>query len=143
MNVEEIESGMVVDHIKAGKGRRVLELLKIGEDFESRIALVSNVPSKTMGKKDIVKIEGMSVSDKLANLIALVAPGSTINIIKNKKVEKKYTVSLPKELKGAGVCPNPNCITNMEHAEPQFRQEGSSYRCAYCERMSKPDELVK
>lgn len=144
LNVESIESGTVVDHIKAGKGRRVLDLLKISEEFESRVAMVMNVPSKKLGRKDIVKIEGFTVSEAHANLIALIAPNSTINIIKNKEVSNKYTVSPPKELKGVGTCGNPNCITNFEYAEKLFTAESADvYRCAYCERVFKSEELVK
>lgn len=144
LNVEAIESGTVIDHIKGGKGKRVLELLKIGDGFESRVALVMNVPSKKLGKKDIVKIEGFTVSEAQANLIALIAPNSTINIIKNKEVSNKFTVSPPKELKGVGICGNPNCITNVEYAEKLFKGESEdAYRCAYCERMFKPEELVR
>jgi aspartate carbamoyltransferase regulatory subunit len=144
LNVEAIESGTVIDHIKGGKGKRVLELLNIGDGFESRVALVMNVPSKKLGKKDIVKIEGFTVSDAQANLIALIAPNSTINIIKNKEVSNKFTVSPPKELKGVGICGNPNCITNFEYAEKRFISEKDDvYRCAYCERVFKPEELVK
>lgn len=144
LNVESIESGTVIDHIKGGKGKRVLELLKVGDGFESRVALVMNVPSKKLGKKDIVKIEGLFVSETQANLIALIAPNSTINIIKNKEVSNKYTVSPPKELKGVGVCGNPNCITNFEYSEKSFKAENDdAYRCSYCERVFKPEELVK
>ncbi len=144
LNVDAIESGTVIDHIKAGKGKRVLELLKIGEDFSSRVALVANALSKKLGKKDIVKIENVFVSNDIANLIALIAPNSTINIIKNSEVANKYMVSLPSRLKGIGTCPNPNCITNFEQAEKSFAQlEGETYRCDFCERVFKADELVR
>jgi len=144
LNVESIDSGTVIDHIRAGKGKRVLELLKIGDGFESRVALVMNVPSKKLGKKDIVKIEGFNVTETQANLIALIAPNSSINIIKNKEVANKYTVSPPKELKGVGICGNPSCITNVEYSEKYFKAEGEdAYRCAYCERVFKPEELVR
>jgi aspartate carbamoyltransferase regulatory subunit len=146
LNVESIESGTVIDHIKAGKGKKVMDLLKIDDSFTNRVAVVMNVPSKKLGKKDIVKIEGMFVSDEIANLIALVAPNSSINIIKNSEVANKYVVSLPKQLKGVGVCPNPNCITNFEYCEKSFKEEkenSDEYRCTYCERLSKAEELVK
>ena len=144
LNVESIESGTVIDHIKAGKGKRVMDLLKIDDSFQNRVAVVMNVPSKKLGKKDIVKIEGMFVSDDVANLIALIAPNSTINIIKNSEVANKFVVSLPKDLKGVGTCGNPNCITNFEYCEKSFRREdGDTFRCNYCERVFKAEELVK
>ena len=142
LKVETIEQGTVIDHIQAGRGRKVLEILGIKEEYAERVALVMNVPSKTMGKKDIVKIEGKMVEGKLANLVALVAPNSTINIIKNGKVAQKYKVELPGLLTGIGICPNPNCVTNFESAEKKFQKENEGYRCNYCERVFKAEELV-
>ncbi|MBU0532465.1 aspartate carbamoyltransferase regulatory subunit [Candidatus Micrarchaeota archaeon] len=142
LKVDTIEMGTVVDHIKAGKGGRVLEVLKIGEDYPHRVALMMHVPSKKGGTKDIVKIEGKIVGDEAANIIALISPGATINIIQNEKVEKKFRVELPAELKGAGKCPNPNCITNSEETENRFKMEDGNYRCGYCEKLVEAEELV-
>lgn len=141
LTVDTIEMGTVVDHIEAGKGAKVLEILGIKEDYPHRVALVIHAPSKKSGGKDIVKIEGKQVDEKIANIIALVSPGATINIIKNEKVEKKFNVKLPNELKGAGRCPNPNCITNHE-TPTSFEKENDGYRCHYCERLFKAQELV-
>ena len=91
LKVDAIENGTVIDHIKAGKGQKVLGLLGIDDKFESRVALVMNVASKKLGKKDIVKIEGVNVSNELANLIALIAPNASINIIKGSEVAKMGT----------------------------------------------------
>ena len=143
LTVEAIENGTVVDHISAGKGLVVIELLGIKEDFGERVALVMNVPSKRMKKKDIVKIAGVFVSQQQANLIALVSPKSSINIIKNGKVSQKYVVKPPGELIGVGKCPNPRCITNTDHPVQKFKKEGEVYRCYYCERLFKAEELVK
>jgi len=142
LKVDTIEMGTVVDHIKAGKGGKVLEALGIGEDYPHRVALMMHVPSKKSGTKDIVKIEGKVVDEDAANLIALVSPGATINIIKNEKVEKKFNVELPEKLKGIGKCPNPNCITSSESAVNMFTMENDEYRCHYCERLFKAEELV-
>lgn len=143
LTVEPIEEGTVIDHIEGGKGRKVLELLGVGPDFSEKVALVMNVPSKKLGKKDIVKIAGVSVSAQQANLIALVSPHATINIIKGSTVAQKYAVRLPPILEGVGVCPNPNCITTVENAVQRFRQEGNLYRCHYCERLFRTHELVQ
>ena len=142
MQVDKIEMGTVVDHIKAGRAARVMKLLRIGEDYPHRVALVTNVPSKRMGTKDIVKIEGKVVSQGEADVIALISPGATINIIKDGKIDKKLDAGLPKEVRGYCHCPNPNCITNSESAERQFVKSDSGYRCHYCERLFKAEELV-
>lgn len=142
LKVDTIESGTVVDHIKSGKGKKVMEMLGVSGDYPHMVALVAHVPSKKMGKKDILKIEGKTVDEKTANLIALLSPGASVNLIKNEKVEKKYEVVLPKELAGVGNCPNPNCITNHEHTEKRFLQEEDKYRCRFCERLFSPEELI-
>lgn len=141
ITVEKITNGTVIDHIVAGNGRKVLNLLGIGENYPHRVALVINVPSKHMGKKDIVKIEGTFVNAEKANMIALVSPNATVNIIKNEKVEEKFNAE-PPEVLAIGKCPNPNCITNFEHGYEKFVKEDELYRCAYCERLFKSSELV-
>lgn len=141
ITVEKITNGTVIDHIAAGMGKKVLSLLGIDESYPHRVALMINVPSKKMGKKDIVKIEGIFVDSEKANFIALVAPHATINIIRGEKVEKKFEAELPEKL-GIGKCPNPNCITNSEHGYEEFVKEGELYRCAYCERLFKSSELA-
>lgn len=142
LKVDVIENGTVVDHIKAGKGAKVMEILGVDEDYPGRVALVMNVSSKSQGKKDIVKIEGKNVSEEIANMIALISPGATINIIEDSKVSKKYVVALPDELKGIGKCPNPNCITSKERAKKIFSKDMGGYRCHYCERLFGAEELV-
>ncbi len=144
LNVEPLENGTVIDHIKSGKGKKVLEMLGISELNVGRVALVMNVPSKRLGKKDIVKIEGAFVSEGQTNLVALLSQNSTINIIKNGKVSEKRNVVLPKSLDGIGKCPNPNCITNFEPAKKKFLLlKNENYSCHYCERLFKAEELVK
>ena len=142
LSVEPIENGTVVDHIRAGKGKKVLDILGIGEETAGKIALVMNVPSKKLGKKDIVKIADRFVSEEQANLIALISPKSSINIIKNSKVVEKREVQIPDSLMGVGVCPNPNCITNSEPAEKRFTREKEEFRCYYCERVFEAEELI-
>ncbi|MFH0737547.1 MAG: aspartate carbamoyltransferase regulatory subunit [Candidatus Micrarchaeota archaeon] len=142
MQVDKIEMGTVVDHIRAGKAGKVMRLLHIGEDYPHRVAMMLNVPSKKMKTKDILKIEGKVVTEEAANMIALVSPGATVNIVKGGKLEKKFNVELPREISGLARCSNPNCITG-EGAKTRFTKEGDErYRCHYCERLFKAEELV-
>lgn len=143
--VEKIENGTVIDHIPAGIGLKVLEILKIDGNYGARVALMMNVPSKKIGKKDIVKVEGKTLDDKAVNRIALIAPNATLNIIRNSEVVEKKIVQLPKELHGVSKCPNPQCITNIEPIETVFRMEsmgGTKFRCAFCEMAFEPKELL-
>ncbi|MBU0586658.1 aspartate carbamoyltransferase regulatory subunit [Candidatus Micrarchaeota archaeon] len=141
MNVEKITNGTVIDHIVSGKGKKVLSLLGINENYPYRVALMINMPSKKMGKKDIVKIEGFFVDEIKAHLIALVSPHASINIIRDEKVSKKFEAVLPEKL-NIGKCPNPNCITASERGNAEFIKEGEFFRCTYCERQFKSSELV-
>ncbi|MEM4390219.1 MAG: aspartate carbamoyltransferase regulatory subunit [Candidatus Micrarchaeia archaeon] len=141
--VEKIENGTVIDHITAGKGLRVLDILGIRPGYEGRVALVMNVPSKKMGRKDIVKIEGKFLDEREVNKIALIAPQATLNIIRAGEVSEKMAVKLPSSISGVFRCPNPRCITNFERMSSRFIIErGPRMRCAYCERVFSPDEVV-
>ena len=141
MQVDQIEMGTVVDHITAGNSAKVMKLLEIGENYPHRVAMVLNVPSKKMKTKDILKIEGKVVSEDMANLLALVSPKASVNLIRDGKVEKKFIVALPDEVKGHTHCPNPNCITG-KGATTHFVRDGEKYRCHFCERLFKAEELV-
>jgi aspartate carbamoyltransferase regulatory subunit len=143
--VEKIENGTVIDHIPAGLGLEVLGILKIDRNYGARVALMMNVPSKKVGRKDIVKVEGKMLDDKSVNKIALIAPNATLNIIRNSNVVEKKVVRLPKELRGAFKCPNPECITNLEPIETLFRMEKPEerrLRCGFCEMAFEAKELL-
>ncbi len=142
LKVDVIENGTVIDHIKAGKGAKVLKIMGIGEDYPYRVALLMHVPSKKKQSKDIVKIAEKAMTEEQANLVALISPGATVNIIKDGKVEKKYRAELPQKLEGAGTCPNPNCMTKTEDVLQMFTKNEAKYRCHYCERLFAPEELV-
>ncbi|MCK5063668.1 MAG: aspartate carbamoyltransferase regulatory subunit, partial [Candidatus Fermentibacteraceae bacterium] len=87
--------------------------------------------------KDIVKVENRVLSHDETDMIALIAPDATINIIRDGSVSEKRQISLPSEVRGILACPNPNCVTNKLGAERHFFLEDRksvTYRCKYCER---------
>ncbi len=138
--VEKIENGTVIDHIPAGMGMKVLSILGVGEG--SKIALLMNVPSKSHGKKDILKFSDKQLTEREVNKIALVASSATLNIIKSGNVVEKRNVRVPNELLGVAKCPNPRCITNSpERMETKFRSDGAKFRCSYCEMLFEAKEL--
>ncbi|MCX6768828.1 MAG: aspartate carbamoyltransferase regulatory subunit [Candidatus Micrarchaeota archaeon] len=138
LKVDIIEHGTVVDHIQAGMGKKVLDILGIDEKSGNRVALVMNVTSSKMGKKDILKVEGVLISAEKTDAIALISPRATVNLIKDGKVVEKKQAELPEKLRGVGRCPNPNCISTQEKAPAKFHLEGQKYRCGYCERTFRP-----
>ncbi len=146
LRVKKIKDGTVIDHIKAGKGKKVLDILGVENGFPNVTALLMNVPSKTAGKKDIVKIENKTLRKKEVDKIALVAPHATWNVIKDFKVTSKSKIELPDLLEGIMKCPNPKCVTNMnEPVKSKFRVEDKEpvkLRCVYCERLFSLEDLI-
>ena len=130
MNIDAIYNGIVIDHIEAGKGMRLYQLLKLDE-LACTVAIIKNASSHRLGKKDIIKIDSETAID--FDIIGFVAPGATVNIIRNGTVEKRQ-VPMPKLLKGVLRCKNPRCITTTEQElAPIFKLSGDRYRCIYCE----------
>jgi aspartate carbamoyltransferase regulatory subunit len=145
--VSKIENGTVIDHIPAGRALAVLRVLGITGKEGMRVALVMNVESSKLGKKDIVKIEGRELTPEEVNIISAVAPTATINIIRNFEVVKKFKVSPPEVIKGRFRCKNPTCVTNAprEPVEPTFylvKREPPLFVCAYCGRYHELSDLL-
>jgi len=146
--VRKIENGTVIDHIPAGNALNVLKILGIQGSEGLRIAIVMNVESKKLGRKDIVKIENRELHPEEVNMIALIAPTATINIIRSYSVVKKVKVKLPETIENIVKCSNPNCITNQtrEYAKPKFKvvsKEPLILQCVYCERFTFKEDIIK
>ncbi len=144
--VTKIKNGTVIDHIPAGMSLHVLNILGITGREGYRIALVMNVESSKIGKKDIIKIENRELDSKEVNKIALIAPTATINIIRNYEVVSKVKVELQDVIEGIVKCPNPNCITNQsrEPIKPKFivvQKVPIKLKCVYCGRYITKDEI--
>lgn len=133
-----IKNGTVIDHIPSGMALKVLKILGISEDVGSTVTVALHVPSKVMGWKDIVKVEDRELSAREVDKIALIAPGATVNVIRNYNVAEKRPVTLPDRAVGILRCANPNCITNRrEPVETEFlvaTTDPLRLRCGYCER---------
>ena len=116
--VRRIKDGTVIDHINEGKGLKVLEALEIDGSDGNVITIALNVPSGKLKKKDMIKVEGRFMEDGDTNKLAVIAPSSTVNIIKDYKLVEKRRVSLPNQIEEIFRCSNPDCITNsQEHIE--------------------------
>lgn len=134
MKVDSIKNGIVIDHITAGSGMRLYDLLGLG-GLDCSVAIIMNVPSRKMGRKDIIKIDA-DISVDL-DVIGYVDPSATVNIIKNEQLVEKLSISTPERLVNVIKCKNPRCITSVEQDLPQeFKladKEQKIYRCIYCE----------
>ena len=146
LRVSKIKDGTVIDHITGGHALDVVKILGIAERRSGVVSIGMNVPSKSLGRKDIVKIEGRGIASSEVDKIALLAPHATINIIKDYKVVEKKRVKLPDSIKGIVKCDNPACVSNSnEPVESQFRVEKTEplrLKCHYCGHvMEKADVL--
>lgn len=139
MKVDAIRNGTVIDHIPAGKAWEVTEILKI---HRSPLLVGVNLSSRKHGRKDLIKVEDHELSANEANSIALIAPQASISIIREYEIAEKIPVVIPESITGMIVCPNPNCVTNVEHIPTHFvttRAIGDDsaeigVRCSYCEK---------
>ncbi|MBQ3052951.1 MAG: aspartate carbamoyltransferase regulatory subunit [Clostridia bacterium] len=138
MKVDSIKNGIVIDHITAGKGMEIYSLLGL-DQLECSVALIRNVPSRKMGKKDIIKIDADIVIDTA--ILGFVDPDITVNIIKDNKIIDKKTIELPEKLVDVLKCKNPRCISMTEqelsHIFTLADRENRVYRCLYCETKAK------
>lgn len=138
MNIDSIKNGIVLDHIKAGKSMEIYKFLNLGE-LDCSVAIIKNVNSRLMGKKDIIKID--DDIDVNLDVLGYIDPGITVNIIKDEKLMKKCHLTLPETVKNVIKCKNPRCITTteqeIEHIFKLTDRENKVYRCIYCESKAK------
>ena len=138
MNIDSIKNGFVIDHIKAGKAMQVYEDLKLGE-LDCPVAIIKNVVSGKMGKKDIIKIDADIALD--LDVLGYIAPDATVNVVKNSEIVEKMHLELPETVTNVIKCKNPRCITtteqDIEHIFKLTDKENRVYRCIYCEAQAK------
>lgn len=134
MNIDSIQNGIVLDHISAGKALQLYEDLELGK-LDCSVAIIQNVKSNKMGRKDILKID-QDVNVNL-DVIGYIDPDITVSIIKDGITTEKKRVAPPARLINVVKCKNPRCITTTEQGIDQIfkltDRENRTYRCMYCE----------
>ena len=134
MNIDSIKRGIVLDHIKAGRSMDIYKSLHLDE-LECSVAIIKNVKSNAMGRKDIIKIDDDITID--LDVLGYIDPGITVNIIENGVIVEKKHLELPEKLTNVIRCKNPRCITSVEPELDQiFRLADKNrqiYRCIYCD----------
>ena len=135
LNISTISEGFVLDHIPAGKSMDIYKYLNL-DKMDCCVAIIKNVPSKRMGKKDLIKIEcDLSLID--LDILGFIDHNITVNIIQNDKIIEKKTLTLPEKITNVIKCKNPRCITSVEnqldHVFVLTDKENIVYRCQYCE----------
>ena len=134
MNIDSIRDGVVIDHITAGSSMRLYELLHL-DAVDCPVAIIKNAVSRKMGRKDIMKIDGLIDLD--LDVIGYVDPGATVNVIRGGERVEKKTIEMPQTLTDVIRCKNPRCITSTEqelrHVFRLTDRENKVYHCVYCE----------
>ena len=134
MIIGQIKDGIVLDHITAGRGMEIYNILGLGR-LDCTVAMIKNAESEKKGKKDIIKIG--QVIDLDFDVLGYIDPGITVNIIKDGQRVEKRQLKLPERIRNVIRCKNPRCITSVEQELPQIftltDREKRTYRCLYCE----------
>ncbi len=117
LKVKAIENGTAIDHIPSESLFKIISILDL-DRVKSPITFGTNLESRRMGTKAIIKIDNHYLADEEINRIAFVAPMARVNTIRNYEVVEKRNVEVPDRI---------------------------SLRCCYCEKVTTQDnmEIIK
>jgi aspartate carbamoyltransferase regulatory subunit len=143
LQVSAIKEGTVIDHIPANNLFKVIKILNLNTLVDP-VTFGSNLDSKKLGKKAIIKMSNKYFDDEEINKLILVAPEARLNIINNYHVVEKKQVEVPESISGIAKCVNPKCITNNEEVVSKFKvlyNENVDLKCHYCEKITDQDHI--
>lgn len=144
LQVSAIKDGTVIDHIPANRLFEVINILELAK-CRDMITFGTNLDSKQLGQKAIIKVANRFFADNEINKIALIAPHAKLNTIKNYEVVQKRVVEIPDEIYEIAKCFNPKCITNNEAIPTRFTvvsHHPIELKCHYCEKITSEHEVV-
>ncbi len=155
LKISPIKDGTVLDHLTPGSTLKILKILdsELWEKQGYTVDIAINVPSPRYGKKDIIKVENIELTDDQLKYISLLAPNATVNYIRDYEVADKKKVKVPDMVVGILRCPNERCITN--HRAEDGRKEPIDYKfvvvskdpiklkCYYCGKLIEQEEIPK
>ncbi len=141
MNIDGIQNGYVIDHIRAGKAMTIYRYLGL-DKLDCSVAIIKNAKSRRMGRKDIIKIDELIDID--LDVLGYIDPDVTVNVIRENALAEKKHLTLPEHVMAVIRCKNPRCITQVEqeitHEFVLTDKERGVYRCIYCETAHKNDD---
>ena len=141
MNIDGIQNGYVIDHIRAGKAMTIYRFLGL-DKLDCSVAIIKNAKSKRLGRKDIIKIDELIPID--LEILGYIDHNITVNVIRDEKLSEKKHLALPERVVGVIRCKNPRCITQIEqeieHTFVLNDREKGTYRCLYCDVTHKPED---
>jgi aspartate carbamoyltransferase regulatory subunit len=138
--VRKIEQGTVIDHIPAWQSEIVLKVLRLDSpgrrSANVSVAILENVSSEALGRKDVVKVDRWRIEEGEADLVCLIFPTVTVNYISAWKVTK-YSPRVPDKIEGRIKCPELSCISNAPREPLTTRfitlKGDRLLQCAYCD----------
>jgi len=141
--VARLRHGTVVDHLSPGMALKALELIGVPQVSAALIGV--NLYSEKMGRKDILKLENLELTEDQVQRLAVLGPHASVCVIRDYEIVRKIQVKLPDRIAGVLRCPNPSCITNHDRLETRFdveRESPTVVRCHYCERLIRESEFT-
>lgn len=136
MVINSIETGIVIDHLQAGNGSKILSFLHINQEKHT-VAFLMNATSAHYGRKDVIKITGAAKEEIDLAVLGLIDPDCTVNVIQNHTIVEKITPTVPTVVHDVILCKNPRCVTSVETNAPHIFHlidaEKREYRCEYCD----------
>jgi aspartate carbamoyltransferase regulatory subunit len=138
--VSAIENGTVIDHIPAEAVYKVASILELSL-HDDEVIIGTNLMSKKLGKKGIIKIKNKYFKQTEIDKIAVAAPSATLIEIRDSQKVVKRKVEIPDVLQAIVKCINPNCITNVEDVPTKFTviaKNPLKIHCHYCEKTQEP-----
>ncbi len=142
--ISQIRNGTVIDHLNPHRVFEVVKILYIDDTTEETVTVGTNLQSKVIGKKGIIKISNRFLTQEEVNRLSVISPNATVSIIEEYEVKKKFKVKFPQEVRAILNCPNPNCVTSIEEIETRFKLVQESpilLFCTYCERYCRENEI--
>ena len=135
LSVGQLNEGVVLDHIQAGKAMDIYKYLRL-DKMDCCVAIIKNARSDKMGRKDIIKVE-CPIEELNLDVLGFIDHNITVNIIKDGAIVEKKILTMPKKLVNIIHCKNPRCISSIEQELEQVfflaDEEKGIYRCMYCE----------
>jgi len=152
VDIRPVVNGTVIDHVEGNpyviqKISRLLKLCERGDVFRMGVVEPIKRPDQ---RKGVMMIKDRLLSDQDLRSVATMAPGATINDIREGRVVRKRDVFLPEMIEGLpGIsCTNHRCITRHEYHEhipvraARVGPEGQNIvKCHYCNNLMQSDEL--
>ncbi|KZL93436.1 aspartate carbamoyltransferase regulatory subunit [Clostridium magnum] len=142
LTINSIKNGIVIDHIKSGQGIKIFNYLGL-DKADYSVALIMNVESNKLGRKDIIKIENNLELD--FTVLGFLDPNITIDKIQNETIIGKVKLRLPDKVENVVNCNNPRCITsierNIQHTFYLVDEKTGEYRCKYCDEIYKVSDI--